>query len=71
MTEAKPETDETPWLTVKEAADRLRLKPGTLRNYMTRKLIPYHRNPHTGTVRLRRDEVDAWLTQGTVMGPGH
>lgn len=58
------ETEKTPspWLTVREAAERLRLKPGTLRNYMSRGLIPHHRNPLTGTVRLRMDEVDDWLT---------
>lgn len=61
MTEAN-----SPWLTVKEAAARLKLKPGTLRNYMSKKLIPFYRNPDTGTVRLREDDVDAWLTRGPV-----
>lgn len=57
---------DSPWLTVKEAAARLKLKPGTLRNYMSRRLIPFHRNPVTGTVRLREDEVDAWLSQAEI-----
>lgn len=53
--------NESPWLTVKEAAKRLKIKDGTLRNYMYRGLIPFYKQPNTGTVRLKIDEVDAWM----------
>lgn len=56
------EKEKTPWLTITEAAERLRLNPKTLRNYISRGLMPVHRNPLTGTVRLRVDEVDNWLS---------
>jgi len=51
----------SPWLTVQEAAERMRLKSKTLRNYISRGLVPVYRNPHTGTVRIRKDEIDKWL----------
>lgn len=53
---------ESPWLTVDEAAQRLKLKPGTLRNYISRGLFPIHINKQTGTRRIHVDDVDNWLT---------
>ncbi len=52
---------ESPWMTIKEAAARVRLKPGTLRNYISKKKIPVHRNPSTGMVRLKVGELDDWI----------
>lgn len=51
----------SPWLTAAEAADYLRLSVTTLRNYTSRSLIAYHRNPHSGTARYHRDDLDSFL----------
>jgi len=56
---------ETPWLKVREAAQYLRLKYGTMRNYINKGLIPVHRHPVTGTVRLLKSDLDAWVMTGS------
>lgn len=53
----------SPWLTAAEAADYLRLSVTTLRNYTSRRLIAYHRNPHTGTARYTTSDLDRFLSQ--------
>ncbi len=53
---------ESPWMTIKEAAARIRLKPGTLRNYISKGKIPVHRNHEVGSIRLRVEEVDSWIS---------
>jgi len=55
------ETDHSPWLTVEEAATRLKLNKRTLQNYLSRGLIRYHTNPVTKTKRLKVEDVDSFL----------
>jgi excisionase family DNA binding protein len=50
----------SPWLTVGEAAKRLKLSPRTLRNYMVRKKITYHQS-ETGTKRFTIQDIDSFL----------
>jgi excisionase family DNA binding protein len=50
-----------PWLTIEEAASRLRLSPKTLRNYISRGVFPVHQNPETGTRRVHVKDCDEWL----------
>jgi excisionase family DNA binding protein len=54
----------SPWLTVREAAEYLKLKPRTLRNYISRGLLPIRRSAETNTARLHRDDLDNWLMSG-------
>ncbi len=58
MTEHTP--TEQAWLTKEEAADYLKLKKNTLANYISRKAIKVYRSP-TGTVRLRREDLDEFM----------
>jgi len=53
--------DNSRWMTTKEAADYLRLKPETLRGMAVRGLVPAHTLPGTRTKRFHRDELDAAL----------
>lgn len=50
----------SPWLTVQEAAKRLKLSTRTLQNYIYNKKIKYHVS-ETGTKRLKIDDVDSFL----------
>ena len=52
---------ESPLLTIKEAADFLKLKPQTVRNYISRGFLPVRRNSETGTVRIHREDLENWL----------
>jgi len=56
----------SPWLTVEEAADRLRTTPTAVYSMLRDgKLTKYQPNgPKTKPVLLERDEVDAWVTSG-------
>ena len=49
----------SPWLTVEEAAQYLRLSPKSVRNRLAR--LPHHRLD--GRILLRRDELDAALSE--------
>lgn len=56
--------DVSPWLTAAEAAAYLKLDLHTLRNYTSRGLLPYCKQPLTGTVRYHRGDLDTWLRAG-------
>jgi excisionase family DNA binding protein len=52
--------DETEWLTIAQAADRLGVSERTVHRYADDPNIPIERHaPLPGLVRLRADEVDA------------
>jgi excisionase family DNA binding protein len=51
---------ESPWLTVSEAAARLKLSPRTLQNYIQQKKIGYYES-ETGTKRLTVENIDSFL----------
>jgi excisionase family DNA binding protein len=50
------------WLTVKEAAERLKLSVPAIRNYIRLGKLPHYR--HGRVVRLKRSDVDNLLRPG-------
>jgi excisionase family DNA binding protein len=50
-------TPNSPWLTVKEAADYLRTTEGAIRKRIRRKQLPSYR-PEGSKILLRRDDLD-------------
>ncbi|SLM27836.1 hypothetical protein MTBBW1_1150009 [Desulfamplus magnetovallimortis] len=54
----------TPWFTLEEAAAYLKLNPRTLKNYVSRGLLPVCVTKTTNTKRFHRDDLDKWLTDG-------
>jgi excisionase family DNA binding protein len=57
---------ETPWMTVQEVAMYLSVSPGTIRNWVSRKYIPFAK--HGRVVRFHRDRIDEWLRRGACQG---
>lgn len=55
---------QTDWLNTKEAAVYLRVKEKTLRNWVSRGLIPLVKEPSTGCLRFHRKALDSWLLRG-------
>lgn len=54
-----------PWLTVKEAAEVLRVAPKTLYRWLETKChgeVPHHRIG-SRTLRFRRSELEAWISK--------
>jgi excisionase family DNA binding protein len=49
---------ESPWLTVREAADYLRTSPAAIYKRISRKQLVAHR-PEGSRIMLHRDELDA------------
>lgn len=47
---------------VQEAADFLRLNPGTLRNMVSQGAVPFVKLP-TGGLRFRRSALEEWLIE--------
>ncbi len=52
----------TPWLTVGQAAAYLGINNRSLRSFIERGVIPYHRPSHR-MIRFRRDELDLWVRE--------
>ncbi|MCG8503674.1 MAG: helix-turn-helix domain-containing protein [Sphingomonadales bacterium] len=58
--DTSPEFCKRPWLDTVEAAEYLRLSPGSLRTFRSRgEGPPYHKAGRA--VRYRRDELDAYV----------
>ncbi|ADG98791.1 DNA binding domain protein, excisionase family [Segniliparus rotundus DSM 44985] len=58
---------QSPWLTVQEAADYARRHPVTVRAALSSgQLKGYRRTVPGGTWSIRRDDLEAWLTQPPV-----
>ena len=53
-------------MTVQEAAAYLGVCPGTIRNWVSQKYIPYARRARV--VRFHRDRIDEWLGRGACKG---
>jgi len=64
----KPSRDPTtsPWLTPAEAAARLGVALGTIRNWTSQRFIPFAKKGRI--VRYHRDELDRWLAKGGCPG---
>lgn len=52
---------EAAWLSYNDAATHTGLSRKTLERAVAAGSIPYVRDPMTGRVRFRRDELDAWM----------
>ena len=46
------------WLTQKEAAEYLKMKTNTFRNYVCKGFFPYYQHPKTGTKRFLAGDLD-------------
>jgi len=55
-------SNKSPWLTLKEAASRIKVTPDTLSNYISRGLFPYCKSM-AGTKRFHIEDVDRWLSE--------
>jgi Helix-turn-helix domain len=62
-------TERSPYLTVYETAERLRLKPRTLENMRQRGTGPIY-GKHGGRVVYHRDDLDAWSEATRHRAPG-
>jgi len=60
------ERSKTPWMTVQEAAAYLSVSPGTIRNWVSQRYIPFVKRGRV--VRFHRDRVDEWLDRGACAG---
>ncbi len=49
------------YLTIKEAADRLRISERTMRKYLKRGDLAYYRPDPHGKILIRWGDVEAWL----------
>lgn len=64
ITSARDEAG-SPWLTVDEAADYIRVTPHALRKLIQRDLIPSFQPNGSGTRHyFQRDELDEWIRAG-------
>ena len=50
------------WLTLRGAAEYLRLSPNTIRTWISTRGLPAVKLSGT-VVRIRRDELDRWVTE--------
>ena len=57
---------ETPWMTVQEVAMYLSVSPGTIRNWVSRRYIPYVKRGRV--VRFHRGRIDEWLSRNASRG---
>lgn len=59
-------SDYSPWLTVDQLADYLSVSPGTVRNWVSQKYIPYAKRGRI--VRFHRQKIDTWLMADACSG---
>jgi excisionase family DNA binding protein len=57
---------ETPWMTVQEVAMYLSVSPGTIRNWVSQRYIPYAKRGRI--VRFHRGRIDEWLSRNACRG---
>jgi excisionase family DNA binding protein len=55
-------------MTIKDVAEYLRLSEQTVQRYVLKKIIPFHKVQRS--IRFRLAELEAWVDQGGVEGPG-
>lgn len=64
LAERLPQFDtSSPWLTLDEAAERLRVSRSWLYQRLDR--VPYHQFDQGGRIILHRDELDEWARNST------
>ena len=68
MIDGRPTTeqDPSPWMTVVQVAEYLSVSPGTVRNWVSQRYIPFARRGRV--VRFHRDKIDQWLSAGASRG---
>ena len=67
MTQQKEQHfDNTPWMTVDQLAQYLSVSPGTIRNWVSQKYIPYAKKGRI--VRFHRQKIDIWLMADACSG---
>ncbi len=54
------------WISVKEVADYMGLKPATVYQYVSERRIPFHKVPGSSLVRFKVSEIDEWMASGRV-----
>ena len=54
-------SSESPWFTLQEAADYVRLNKRTFANYVGKGLVPVHISL-VGGKRFKKDELDSWIS---------
>jgi excisionase family DNA binding protein len=64
--DATKETAAKQWLSVREVAEYLGLKPATIYQYVSERRIPYHKVPGSQLVKFKASEVDEWMEKGRV-----
>jgi len=58
-------TVDSDWLNLKEAVVYLRIKrEKTLRNWISKGVIPHVKEPSTGCLRFHKKALDSWLLRG-------
>ena len=50
---------DTPWMTAEQVAAYLMVSPGTVRNWVSQRYIPFAKRGRV--VRFHRDKIDQWL----------
>jgi len=60
------EQHQSPWMTVREVAHYLSVSPGTIRNWVSQRYIPFARRGRV--VRFHRERIDRWLSAGACKG---
>jgi len=56
----------SPWMTTEEVAAYLSVSPGTVRNWVSQRYIPFARRGRV--VRFHRGKIDRWLAAGACKG---
>jgi len=54
------------WMSVKEVADYLGLKPPTIYQYVSERRIPHHKIPGSHVIKFKASEIDNWMDTGRV-----
>ena len=63
---SKRDAMETPWMTVDEIAKYLSVSPGTIKNWVSQKYIPFARRGRV--IRFHKSKIDKWLSTGSCDG---
>ena len=54
------------WLNTPQLARYIELAEDTIRQYVSRRKIPYHKIPGSNQVRFDIEQIDAWMQKGLV-----
>ena len=58
--------NDSPWMTVEQLADYLSVSPGTIRNWVSQRYVPYAKKGRM--VRFHRQKIDTWLAADSCLG---